>query len=78
MGITPENTSELESVTRLDLSARLYRALFFYKGRLAGAVLIGNPKGRKRLIEMMVKGEQVPPDKREALLDPANLTESAA
>src|ERR1700716_248923 len=73
MGITPENTSELESVTRLDLEARLYRALFFYKGRLAGAVLIGTPKGRKRLIEMMVQGEQVPPEKRVALLAPANL-----
>src|SRR6202035_578752 len=78
MGITPENTSELESVTRLDLEARLYRALFFYKGRLAGAVLIGTPKGRKRLIEMMVKGEKVPAEKREALLDPANLAEPPA
>jgi len=75
MGITPENTSELESVTRLDLKARLYRALFFYKGRLAGAVLIGTPKGRKKLIEMMVSSLEVPSDKREALLDPANLTD---
>jgi 3-phenylpropionate/trans-cinnamate dioxygenase ferredoxin reductase subunit len=75
MGITPENTSELESVTRLDIGARLYRALFFYKGRLAGAVLIGTPKGRKKLIEMMVAGVEVPPGGREALLDPTNLTE---
>jgi len=73
MGITPENTSELESVTRLDMENRLYRALFFYKGRLAGAVLIGTPKGRKKLIEMMVQGLEVAPEKREALLDPANL-----
>ena len=73
MGITPENTPELESVTKLDIPNRLYRALFFYRGRLAGAVLIGTPKGRKKLIEMMVAGEQVPPDKREALLDPVNL-----
>lgn len=73
MGITPENTSELESVTRLDIANRLYRALFFYRGRIAGGVLIGTPKGRKRLIEMMVNAEQVPADKREALLDPANL-----
>jgi NAD(P)H-nitrite reductase large subunit len=73
MGITPENVSDLESVTKLDIENRLYRALFFYKGRLAGAVLIGTPKGRKKLIEMMVAGVEVPPDKREALLDPANL-----
>ncbi|MGI8610203.1 MAG: NAD(P)/FAD-dependent oxidoreductase [Candidatus Dormibacteria bacterium] len=73
MGITPENTSELEAVTRLDMANRLYRALFFYKGRIAGGVLIGTPKGRKKLIEMMVNAEAVPADKREALLDPANL-----
>ena len=73
MGITPENTSELESVTKLDLENRMYRALFFYKGRIAGGVLIGTPKGRKKLIEMMVAGVQVPPEKREALLDPVNL-----
>src|SRR5258708_4981392 len=73
MGITPENTGELESVTRLDLPNRLYRALFFYKGRIAGAVLIGTPKGRKKLIEMMVAGQEIPADKREALLDPTNL-----
>jgi NAD(P)H-nitrite reductase large subunit len=73
MGITPENTSELESVTRLDLPGRSYRALFFYKGRIAGGVLIGTPKGRKKLIEMMVQGLEVPPGQREALLDPANL-----
>jgi NAD(P)H-nitrite reductase large subunit len=73
MGITPENTSELESVTRLDMPNRSYRALFFYRGRLAGGVLIGTPKGRKKLIEMMVAGQQVPPDQRAALLEPANL-----
>ena len=73
MGITPENTKELESVTRLDMANRMYRALFFYKGRIAGGVLIGTPKGRKKLLEMMVQGLQVPADKREALLDPANL-----
>lgn len=73
MGITPENTSELESVTRLDLPGRSYRALFFYRGRIAGGILIGTPKGRKKLIEMMVQGLAVPADKREALLDPANL-----
>ena len=73
MGITPDTGAELESVTKLDIDNRLYRALFFYKGRIAGAVLIGTPKGRKKLIEMMQEQVEVPPDKREALLDPANL-----
>ncbi|MEA2647546.1 MAG: hypothetical protein QOE92_2629 [Chloroflexota bacterium] len=73
MGITPETGAELESVTKLDIENRLYRALFFYKGRIAGAVLIGTPKGRKKLIEMMENQLEVPPAEREALLDPVNL-----
>jgi 3-phenylpropionate/trans-cinnamate dioxygenase ferredoxin reductase subunit len=73
MGITPENTSDLEAVTKLDLENRMYRALFFYRGRIAGGVMIGTPKGRKRWIEMMQEGVQVPPAERAALLDPANL-----
>jgi NAD(P)H-nitrite reductase large subunit len=72
MGITPEN-AEVESVTRLDIPGRFYRALFFYKGRIAGCVMIGNPKGRKKLIEMMQQGLEVAPGDRERLLDPANL-----
>jgi 3-phenylpropionate/trans-cinnamate dioxygenase ferredoxin reductase subunit len=73
MGITPETGAELESVTRLDMDNRLYRALFFYKGKLAGAVLIGTPKGRKKLLEMMQAEVVVAPGDREKLLDPANL-----
>ncbi|GAC1573749.1 MAG: FAD-dependent oxidoreductase [Candidatus Dormibacteria bacterium] len=73
MGITPENVADLEAVRKLDMPNRLYRALFFYRGRIAGAVLIGTPKGRKKLIEMMVQGVEVPAGEREALLDPLNL-----
>jgi NADPH-dependent 2,4-dienoyl-CoA reductase/sulfur reductase-like enzyme len=75
MGLTPENSKELESVTKLDIPNRLYRALFFYKGAIAGAVLIGTPKGRKKLIAMMQERLQVPPAERERLLDPANLAD---
>jgi 3-phenylpropionate/trans-cinnamate dioxygenase ferredoxin reductase subunit len=73
MGMTPDTGAELESVHRLDLPGRSYRALFFYKGRIAGAILVGSPKGRKKLIEMMDDQLQVPPGERERLLDPANL-----
>jgi len=73
MGITPETGAELESVTRLDLGGKSYRALFFYKGRIAGGIIIGSPKGRKKLLAMMQEQVAVPPDQREALLDPANL-----
>ena len=73
MGITPEN-AEVESVTKVDIPGRFYRALFFYKNRIAGCVMIGSPKGRKKLIEMMQQGIEVPAGTaREALLDPANL-----
>ncbi|MFY9614656.1 MAG: FAD-dependent oxidoreductase [Candidatus Dormiibacterota bacterium] len=73
MGITPDTGVELEKVTKLDIENRLYRALFFFKGRLAGAVLIGTPKGRKKLIAMMEEQVAVPPAEREKLLDPVNL-----
>jgi NAD(P)H-nitrite reductase large subunit len=73
MGITPDTGVELESVSRLDIENRLYRALFFYEGRIAGAILIGTPKGRKKLIEMMQNEMAIPPGQREALLNPANL-----
>jgi 3-phenylpropionate/trans-cinnamate dioxygenase ferredoxin reductase subunit len=73
MGITPETGIELESVTKLDMGNRSYRALFFYRGKIAGCVMIGTPKGRKRLIEMMQNEVEVPPAERERLLDPANL-----
>ena len=73
MGITPDTGVELEKVTQLDIENRLYRALFFYKGKIAGAVLIGTPKGRKKLIEMMENELVVPPEEREKLLDPLNL-----
>jgi 3-phenylpropionate/trans-cinnamate dioxygenase ferredoxin reductase subunit len=73
MGITPDTGVELEKVTKLDIDNRLYRALFFYKGRIAGAILIGTPKGRKKLIEMMTNQVEVAPGEREPLLDPVNL-----
>ena len=73
MGITPDTGVELEKVTKLDIENRLYRALFFYQGKIAGAVLIGTPKGRKKLIEMMQNEVVVPPEEREKLLDPLNL-----
>ena len=73
MGITPETGAELESVSRLDMAGRSYRALFFYKGRIAGGIMIGTPKGRKKLLDMMQNQLVVAPEGREALLDPTNL-----
>lgn len=41
---------------------RGYRRFHIRKDRLVGAVLIGSPKGRKRLIEMIKQGTPVTPD----------------
>lgn len=46
-----------------------YRKLFFHQNRLVGVLMIGSPKGRKKLIEI-VKNQQIFPSssEREALL----------
>ena len=68
MGSTGESRSGLETVTRADLEGREYKKLFFHGNRLVGAVTIGRPKGRKRMLAMMHSGEPVE-GPREALLD---------
>ncbi|MBE3589938.1 MAG: FAD-dependent oxidoreductase [Firmicutes bacterium] len=68
LGMTPEDHPGLEAVTRVDAAARTARTLFFLEGRLAGAVLIGAPRGRKRLLELVKSGEPVAAAEREALL----------
>jgi NAD(P)H-nitrite reductase large subunit len=72
MGITPDVQPELESVRTHSFDEKFYRKLFFMDGRLVGAIMIGPPKGRKKLIEIM-RSMQVIEGPREALLDPANL-----
>jgi hypothetical protein len=44
-----------------------------YEDRLVGAIMIGPPKGRKKLIEIM-HSRQVIERPRDELLDPTNLT----
>ena len=51
---------------------KFFRKLFFMNDRLVGAIMIGPPKGRKKLIEIM-RSMQVIEGPREDLLDPANL-----
>ncbi len=46
--------------------------LFFYQDRLVGAALIGPPKGRKKLIEIMRSRERVE-QPRTNYLDPEKL-----
>ncbi len=72
MGITPDIEPSLESVRTYSLEGKFYRKLFFLDDRLVGAIMIGPPKGRKKLIEIM-RGREKITRPREELLDPTNL-----
>lgn len=68
LGLTPESHPELERETQVNKDTRKYRALFFYEGRLVGAVIIGVLKGRRKL-EELIKGRQPIEGDRRALFD---------
>ena len=72
MGVTPDVQPGLESVRTYSLEERFYRKLFFKDDRLVGAIMIGPPKGRKKLIEIMRSRQRIERPKQE-LLDPNNL-----
>ena len=72
-GVTPDVQPGLESVRTFSFEEKFYRKLFFKDDRLVGAIMIGPPKGRKKLIEIMRAQEPITRAK-EDLLDPANLT----
>jgi len=72
MGITPDVEANLESVRTFSFEDRFYRKLFFKDDRLVGAIMIGPPKGRKKLIEIMRSRQRIDRPRME-LLDPSNL-----
>jgi NAD(P)H-nitrite reductase large subunit len=72
MGVTPDVQPDLESVRTFSFEEGFFRKLFFYDDRLVGAIMIGPPKGRKKLIEIMHSRQRIERP-REELLDPANL-----
>jgi len=53
MGITPDVQPGLDSVRTFSFEEKFFRKLFFYEDKLVGAIMIGPPKGRKKLIEIM-------------------------
>lgn len=64
--------AELESLSRREPGEKgneNYRKLFFRKHKLVGVLMIGSPKGRKKLVDI-VKSQQVfaSAAEREALL----------
>jgi 3-phenylpropionate/trans-cinnamate dioxygenase ferredoxin reductase subunit len=73
MGVTPDVQPNLDSVRTLSFDEGFFRKLFFMEDRLVGAIMIGPPKGRKKLIEIMHSRVRIERPK-EDLLDPTNLT----
>jgi NAD(P)H-nitrite reductase large subunit len=72
MGVTPDVQPDLESVRTYSFEEKFYRKLFFKDDRLVGAIMIGPPKGRKKLIEIMRSRQRIERPRQE-LLDPNNL-----
>jgi 3-phenylpropionate/trans-cinnamate dioxygenase ferredoxin reductase subunit len=75
MGVTPDVQPGLESVRTYSFEEKFYRKLFFKDDRLVGAIMIGPPKGRKKLIEIMRSRQRIERPKQE-LLDPNNLKDA--
>jgi NAD(P)H-nitrite reductase large subunit len=72
VGTAETNNPELQSIARREPGEKgneNYRKLFFRENKLVGVLMIGSPKGRKKLVEI-VKNQQVIESaaEREALL----------
>jgi NAD(P)H-nitrite reductase large subunit len=70
-GLSPEYRADLETVRKIDREKKHYRALFFWKNRLAGGVLIGksNRAGKRKYVEAIKSKTEFPPDEWESILD---------
>ena len=72
VGTAESNNPELQAIARREPGEKgneNYRKLFFRQNKLVGVVMIGSPKGRKKLVDV-VKNQQVfaTSTEREALL----------
>lgn len=67
-GVTPETGHDLESVRRVDHESRTYRRLFFRGEHLVGGVIIGDKRGRQKLVEAIRSRTPVARDDRRQLL----------
>ncbi len=63
MGVAESNNPELHSISRTtpgDKGNQDYRKFFFKENRLVGAVFIGSPKGRRKMVEIIRSGQEFP------------------
>ncbi len=69
-GISPEYRDDLETVRHIDRDKKHYRALFFWKNRLAGCVMIGkgNRAGKRKYLDAIKAKTEFAPSDRESLL----------
>jgi NAD(P)H-nitrite reductase large subunit len=70
-GISPEYRDDLETVRKIDREKKHYRALFFWKNRLAGCVMIGkgNRAGKRRYLDAIKAKTEFARSEWESLLD---------
>jgi NAD(P)H-nitrite reductase large subunit len=73
MGIAESHNPELTSVTRMmpgEKGGQDYRKFFFKGNRLVGAVFIGSPKGRKKVVNLIQSGQEfATPAERDSLFE---------
>jgi 3-phenylpropionate/trans-cinnamate dioxygenase ferredoxin reductase subunit len=69
IGLTPENSSDLETLEEVDPPKRSYQRLFFLDDRLVGAALIGEMRYRTRIFAAIRSRERIPKEERKLLLD---------
>lgn len=72
VGTAESNNPELESIARREPGEKKnenYRKLFFRENKLVGVVMIGSPKGRKKLVDIVKNQHVIEAAEREALLE---------
>lgn len=73
VGTAEANNPELEPIARREPGEKgneNYRKLFFRENKLVGVLMIGSPKGRKKLVEIVKNQQPIErPAEREALLE---------
>ena len=71
VGTAESNNPELECLSRREPGEKgneNYRKLFFRENKLVGVLMIGSPKGRKKLVDVVKNQQPLQASEREALL----------